>query len=151
MKSEAAKSICGTYAPILVLVIEQRRSELATIRRALEVAKVVNVLEDCDTVRECIDFLEAADPPPPDLVIVDLAVVGEVDLIRQLRAEKLADVPIVALGSREDDEQLAADLNADFYVEKPLTAAHVVGIVQACEALDLAIVKQLTEPEPVGV
>lgn len=149
--NETAKSICGAYAPILVLVIEQRRAELDSIRAALGTAKVVNRLKYCDTSPACVDFLARSDPPPPDLVIIDLGVIEKAngDLLRQLRSEKLKDVPVVALGGREGDEALAADLHADFYVEKPLTPAHVVGIVQACDTLDLAIVKTLTQPKPV--
>lgn len=140
--------ICGTYAPIMVLVIEQRQSELRSIRKALEDAKVVNVLVGCDTIPACIEYLATVDPPPPDLVIVDLMVIdqGESALLRQLRTDSLASIPVVALGARDSDEALAVDLAADFYVEKPLTPAHIVGIVQACDALDLAIVRTITDP-----
>lgn len=138
---EAPNPVCGTYAPIDVLVIEQRERELVTIRAALTEAKVVNVLKGCDTVRDCLAIIGG--PPLPDLIIVDLAVVDEADrgLLAELRRSGLQGIPVVALGGREGDEQAAVQLQADFYVRKPLTPAHVVGIVQAVEGLDLAIVK----------
>lgn len=101
-----------------ILVVDDARDAREAARRALERAGfVVSEAADGD---EALDAL-ARVTPPPDLVLLDLAMpgMGGLEVLTQIR--KTSSLPVIVLSGRgeESERVVALEMGADDYVVKP--------------------------------
>ena len=116
-------------ARLKILVVEDEPRLVRLIRAILESAEYqVDVLPDGERAIEHVAL------DPPDLVLLDLLLPGEIDgfeVCRRLRGFSM--VPIIMLTARagEDDKLRGFDVGADDYIVKPFSARELLARVRA--------------------
>ncbi len=90
---------------------------------------------DVRTARDGRSALQAIQSHQPALVVLDLMLpeVDGLEILRQLRADPAADVPVIMLTARgqEVDRIYGLELGADDYVTKPFSPAELASRVKA--------------------
>ncbi len=128
--------------PKTVLVVEDERSDLFSLKRAFRQLGSEFVLQVVETGQEALRYLEGKEPysdrtqyPLPVLTILDLRLPGMsgLDLLKWIRQQPVfKDLPIIALtayGNR--DLPRAYELGLDFYLLKPAEAKSLAEVLQA--------------------
>jgi CheY-like chemotaxis protein len=128
--------------PKTVLVVEDERSDLFSLKRAFRQLGSEFVLQVVETGQEALRYLEGKEPysdrsqyPLPVLLILDLRLPGMsgLDLLKWIRQQPVfKDLPIIALtayGNR--DLPRAYELGLDFYLLKPAEAKSLADVLQA--------------------
>ncbi len=128
--------------PKTVLVVEDERSDLFSLKRAFRQLGSEFVLQVVETGQEALHYLEGKEPysdrtqyPLPVLLILDLRLPGMsgLDLLKWIRQQPVfKDLPIIALtayGNR--DLPRAYELGLDFYLLKPAEAKSLADVLQA--------------------
>jgi DNA-binding response OmpR family regulator len=116
--------------PRILLIDDEPR-----VSRALAYALSETNLE-FQAVADASDLEALATPSPPDVVLLDIALVGQdgLDVCRQLRADpRFRDVPVLLLSGQTDAETKRAGFaaGADDFVAKPFVPDELVARIDA--------------------
>jgi DNA-binding response OmpR family regulator len=116
--------------PRVLLIDDEPR-----VSRALEYALTGSNLE-VHAVRDASNLDALASPNPPDIILLDIALVGEdgLDICRRLRADpRFNDVPVLLLSGQTDaaTKRAGFDAGADDFVAKPFVPDELVARIGA--------------------
>lgn len=105
------------------------------VSRALEYALTDSSLE-LHAVRDASNLDALASPSPPDVILLDIALVGEdgLDVCRRLRADpRFHDVPVLLLSGQTDaaTKRAGFDAGADDFVAKPFVPDELLARIDA--------------------
>lgn len=139
-----------------ILLVEDNPSDVALTRRALEKARIANLLVVAEDGQEALDYLLGSGPHAgrdtsnqPALTLLDLKLpkISGLDVLRRLRSEAVTRrLPVVILTSSDEEQDLARsyDLGVNSYIRKPVDFRQ---FAQAVEQLGLYWLL-LNEPPP---
>jgi DNA-binding response OmpR family regulator len=116
--------------PRVLLIDDEPR-----VSRALEYALVDRTLE-LHSVRDASNLDALASPNPPDVILLDIALVGEdgLDVCRRLRTDpRFHDVPVLLLSGQTDaaTKRAGFDAGADDFVAKPFVPDELLARIDA--------------------
>lgn len=116
--------------PRVLLIDDEPR-----VSRALEYALAGSGLE-LVSARDASNLDALASPNPPDVVLLDIALVGEdgLDVCRRLRTDpRFDDVPVLLLSGQTDGATKRAgfDAGADDFVAKPFVPDELLARIDA--------------------
>lgn len=116
--------------PRVLLIDDEPR-----VFRALEYALAGSSL-DFETIRDASNLDALATPRPPDLVLLDIALVGQdgLDVCRQLRADpRFRDVPVLLLSGQTDaaTKRAGFEAGADDFIAKPFVPDELLARIHA--------------------
>ncbi len=140
--------------PVEILIVDDNPGDVRLTVEALKDSKVQNRLHTAQDGMEAIAFLrrkgEYADAPLPDLILLDLNMPrmnGSQLLAKVKKDSKLKHIPVVILtGSREiGDIVKDNNLQADYYVTKPIDLEQFNRVVKAIIDFWLTTIKLPTE------
>ena len=141
--------------PIEILLVEDNPGDVRLTQEALRDAKVQNRVNVVQDGVEALEFLHQqgayADAPRPDVILLDLNLPRKDG--REVLAEVKADpdlrrIPVVVLTTSEADEDIlrAYNLNANFYITKPVDFDQFFKVIHSIESFWLSIVKLPPKP-----
>lgn len=105
-----------------ILYVEDVSTDAELAQIALDQAHIANKMVVRPGGKEALDFLTSVEALPL-FILIDLGLpsMSGVQLIYELRHnEKTANIPLIILTGREDDEEVLSALGADAYLVKPL-------------------------------
>ena len=116
--------------PRVLLIDDEPR-----VSRALEYALAGSTLELL-SVRDASNLDALASPSPPDVILLDIALVGEdgLDVCRRLRTDpRFRDVPVLLLSGQTDaaTKRAGFDAGADDFVAKPFVPDELLARIDA--------------------
>ncbi len=108
---------------IEVLVVDDQRSDIVLLRRALRRLRVQCTVHEADSGTVAMNFLRS-NKRAPDLILLDLNMpnMGGREVLGELLADSdLRKIPVVVMTTSDDDSDVAAayDLKAAAYFVKP--------------------------------
>jgi two-component system response regulator len=115
-----------------ILLIEDNASDIALTRRALDKARIANVLVVAEDGDAALDYLwgrgahagrDVSDLPAFALLDLKLPKVPGLEVLRRIRGDlRTRRLPVVILTSSREDQDLAAsyDLGVNSYIRKPV-------------------------------
>jgi CheY-like chemotaxis protein len=135
--------------PIEVLLVEDSPSDTELTIEALRFDKVRNHLSTVEDGVQAMQFLRRQGPyavaPRPDLILLDLGLPRKDG--RQVLAETKADeslktipVAILTASTAERDFLMSQQLNANFYITKPVDFRQFLDVVLSIEPFGLMVV-----------
>lgn len=103
--------------------------------RALEYALTGSTL-DLQAVRDASNLDALASPNPPDIILLDIALVGEdgLDVCRRLRADpRFHETPVLLLSGKTDaaTKRAGFEAGADDFVAKPFVPDELLARIDA--------------------
>jgi CheY-like chemotaxis protein len=134
---------------IEILLVEDNPGDVRLTQEALTARKLPNRLHVVEDGQQAMQFLrhEApyADAPSPDLVLLDLNLPkknGREVLAEIKHDSTLQKIPVVVLSTSRADEDVygAYQLNANWYVTKPVDLDQFIKVVKSIEDFWLKIV-----------
>lgn len=134
-----------------ILLVEPNPGDARLFTESFKDGKLANHLHTVSDGEAAIDFLnqrgEYAESPRPNLVLLEprLPDAGGGDVLATLNGESaLANIPVVVLTSSEAGEEIARshDLEADYYIQKPVGPDDFITFVQSVEKFWLAIIER---------
>ena len=134
-----------------ILLIEPNSGDARLFTEAFEDGKFANAFYTVSSGEEALDFLHQrgahADKPRPDLVLLEPELPGTsgVEVVAELSDDPaLKEIPVVALTSSDTGEAIvkSSDLDADHYIQKPVSPEDFLEFVQSVEEFWLAIVRR---------
>jgi two-component system, chemotaxis family, response regulator Rcp1 len=139
----------GEIKPIEVLLVEDSPSDTDLAIAALEMDKMRNHLSTVEDGVQAMQFLRREGPyataPRPDLILLDLNLPRKDG--RQVLAEIMADehlrtIPVAVLTASTADRDFlrASQLNARYYMTKPVDFAQFLEVVRTIESFWLMVV-----------
>lgn len=134
----------GLAQPIEILLVEDNPADVRFFREALHLAGIRHQLSVVTDGEDALVFLRRRghhrNAPRPEVIVLDLklprvsghAVLGAIKLDPELRL-----IPIVVLSSSHAprDQERSYDLDADYYVTKPIGLDLLAGELKILEAL----------------
>jgi two-component system response regulator len=111
--------------PAMIVLIEDNPDDETLTLRALKKNGIANEVVVLRDGAEAVDYLLAADTPPPQLVLLDLKLprLDGLEVLRRLRSNPAtALLPIVVLTSSNEERDLVESyrLGANSYIRKPV-------------------------------
>ncbi|MEH2136363.1 response regulator [Nostoc sp.] len=136
--------------PIEILLVEDSREDADLTVEILDDAKVLNRIHVVEDGVEALKFLrqqgDYANAPRPDLILLDLNLSRKDG--REVLAELKADpdlklIPVVVLTTSAADEDILRTytLNANCYVNKPVSLEEFAKVIRSIEFFWLVAVK----------
>lgn len=125
-----------------ILLVEDDRLDIKTLKRAFEVNKVTNPLHVVSNGEEALAFLRHEEPytdsvrtPRPGLILLDLnlPVMPGLDFLKAYRQDPaLNTIPTVVLTTSEEQRDLVESYRAGIagYIRKPIDFAKFVDAVK---------------------
>jgi two-component system, response regulator len=141
-----------------ILLVEDNQSDVALTQRALEKARIANLLVVVEDGQEALDYLlgtgahagrDTSVQPALTLLDLKLPKVPGLEVLRRIRTEALTRrLPVVILTSSDEEQDLARsyDLGVNSYIRKPVDFRQ---FAQAVEQLGLYWLV-MNEPPPEG-
>ena len=141
-----------------ILLVEDNPSDIALTRRALEKARIANLLVVVEDGQEALDYLlgsgahagrDTGNQPALTLLDLKLPKIPGLEVLRRIRSEALTRrLPVVVLTSSDEEQDVARsyDLGINSYIRKPVDFRQ---FAQAVEQLGLYWLV-LNEPPPEG-
>jgi two-component system, response regulator len=141
-----------------ILLVEDNPSDVALTRRALEKARIANVLIVAEDGQEALDYLlglgayagrDTSNQPTLTLLDLKLPKIPGLEVLRRMRSEAATRrLPVVILTSSDEEQDVARsyDLGVNSYMRKPVDFRQ---FAQAVEQLGLYWLV-LNEPPPEG-
>ncbi len=135
--------------PVQILLVEDSSDDVLLTRKALEGARIANVMQVASDGEEAMRRLRApddADNPRPDIVLLDLNLPRKNgrEVLEEIKADpELRRIPVVILttSAEERDVLRAYDAHVNAYVTKPLRMEDFIEAVRSIENFWLALVK----------
>jgi two-component system, response regulator len=139
-----------------ILLVEDSPSDVALTRRALDKARIANLLIVAEDGQEALDYLlgsgahtarDTSDQPALTLLDLKLPKIPGLEVLRRIRSEALTRrLPVVILTSSDEEQDVARsyDLGVNSYIRKPVDFRQ---FAQAVEQLGLYWLV-LNEPPP---
>ena len=134
-----------------ILLVEPNPGDARLFTESFEDGKLANRLHTVTDGESALDFVhqrgEYANEPRPSLVLLEPQLPKKTgfEVLAELNDEPaLSDIPIVVLTSSETGEEIAKshDLDADYYVQKPVGPKEFVEFARSVEDFWLAIIER---------
>lgn len=147
-------SVNGRDEVIDILLVEPNPGDTRLFTENFTDAKLVNTVHSVADGTAALDFLrqrgEYADSPRPDIILLEpqLPDTSGTDVLAELQGEPaLNEIPVVVLTSSPAGESIvkSRDLEADFYVQKPVEPKDFIEFVHSIEEFWFAIVREPTD------
>jgi CheY-like chemotaxis protein len=146
--ADAASGASGETSAINILLVEDSDDDAALTVRALEQAKVQNLVWIVRDGVEALAFLRQQPPhsevPKTDLVLLDLNLPrldGRDVLLRMREDAELRTTPIIVLTASELEQERLATLAADAFLSKPVDFDRLGRAIRNISSLGWAIIK----------
>jgi CheY-like chemotaxis protein len=139
-----------TAEPITILVAEDDQGDQVLIQAAFQEARVINKLAIMNNGEELMQYLRHegpySDARRPDLVLLDLNMpkMDGREAIKEIKRDPdLRSIPVVVLTSSAADEDIVRsyELGANSYIQKPVTFAKMIEVVETIGKYWMGIVK----------
>jgi CheY-like chemotaxis protein len=136
--------------PITILMAEDDVQDQMLTRRAFQKARVINDLLFVNNGEELLQYLRREGPFPgarrPDFILLDLNMPKKDgrEAMQEVKGDPvLRSIPVIVLTSSAADEDIVRsyDLGANSYIQKPVTFAKLVEVVETLGKYWLGIVK----------
>ncbi|MFC7237954.1 response regulator [Saliphagus sp. GCM10025317] len=143
----------GTEEPITILLVEPNPGDTRLFTESLHEAKLANRLYTVTNGEDALDFLhgrgEYESNACPDLVLLEPQLPGKsgMEILSELNDEPaLAEIPVVVLTGSDAEEDIvkSQDVDADHYIQKPVTPDDFFQFVRSIEDFWFAIVQEPT-------
>ena len=123
---------------MLILLVEDDRVDVLTIKRALKDINVTNPLEIAGNGEEALEFLREKSKPLPGIILLDLNMpkMNGVEFLGVVKKDNLMKrIPVVVLTtSREEQDKLDTfDLGAAGYMIKPVDYKKFVEVMRTID------------------
>jgi len=130
-----------------ILLVEDNDDDVLMIRRALKKGKIGSDIHRAENGKEGVDFLMNGDSGKIELILLDLnmEVMNGFDFLKKrLEEERIKKIPVVVLTSsqRDEDINLAYDLGANAFIQKPLDPKEFIDTIMKIEDFWIEIVKK---------
>ncbi|ELY93879.1 response regulator receiver protein [Natrialba hulunbeirensis JCM 10989] len=141
-------------SPIDILLIEPNPGDSRLFTESFRDANLTNTIHTVTDGESALDFVHQrgpyADEPTPDLILLEpqLPRTTGFDVLAELKGEPvLCEIPVVVLTSSSTGEKIVKshDIEADDYLQKPVSADEFLEFVQSVEEFWLTIVEQSSE------
>lgn len=139
-----------TVEPIRILMAEDDLEDQMLVKKAFRESRAINHLTFVNDGVELLQYLRRqgkyAEAPQPDILLLDLNM-PKMDGREALKAIKgdpdLHSIPVIILTTSAADEDIVRsyDLGANSYIQKPVTFAKMVDVVDTLGRYWLGIVK----------
>lgn len=141
-----------------ILLVEDNPSDVALTRRALDKARIANLLVVVEDGQEALDYLlgsgahagrDTSNQPALTLLDLKLPKIPGLEVLRRIRSEAVTlRLPVVILTSSDEEQDVARsyDLGINSYIRKPVDFRQ---FARAVEQLGLYWLV-LNEPPPEG-
>ena len=131
----------------LILVVEDNDDDVLVIKRGFKKSQISNSLHCVTNGQEAIEFIEQNLNDKIELVLLDLnmEVMNGFEFLRVRQKSELAKkIPTVVLTSshRTEDIDLAYELGANAYVEKPVNPKEFINTIISIDDFWLTIAKK---------
>ena len=140
--------------PIDILIAEDDPEDQELVTKAFASARVLNRLTFVHNGEELLDYLRNRPPfqnaAPPDLILLDLSMPrmdGREALEIMKRDPELKHIPVVILTTSDAEQDIVQSyrLGASSYIQKPVTFAKLVDVVNTLGTYWVGIVKLPTQ------
>ena len=131
--------------PIEILLVEDNPGDVRLTREALRESKIHNNLNVARDGIEAMDYLRG-ESVLPDIILLDLNMprMSGHEVLREIKHDReLANIPVVVLTTSQDerDIEMAYELHACCYINKPIDMDQFLKIVKTIENFWFSIVK----------
>ena len=131
--------------PIEILLVEDNPGGVRLTREALRESKIHNNLNVARDGIEAMDYLRG-ESVLPDIILLDLNMprMSGHEVLREIKHDReLAKIPVVVLTTSQDerDIEMAYELHACCYINKPIDMDQFLKIVKTIENFWFSIVK----------
>ena len=131
--------------PIEILLVEDNPGDVRLMREALRESKIYNNLNVAKDGIEAMDYLRG-ESVLPDIILLDLNMprMSGHEVLREIKHDReLANIPVVVLTTSQDerDIEMAYELHACCYINKPIDMDQFLKIVKTIENFWFSIVK----------
>lgn len=128
-----------------IVLVEDDDNDVFFVRDALAKAKILNPLIACRSADEARGKLSGVRPVVPALFILDILLAGNetgLDFLQWLRSQpsRLGSTPTMMLtgSDRPEHRDATLELDALFFLQKPVRAAHLTEAIQTLGLVDVA-------------
>lgn len=137
-----------------ILLVEPNPGDTRLFTENFKDAKLLNTIHSVSDGESALDFVhqrgEYEEMPPPDVILLEPQLPGKsgMDVLSELNNEPaLSGIPVVVLTSSAVGEEIVKshDLEAEFYVQKPVEPEDFIRFVHSIEEFWFAIVRDPTE------
>ncbi|ADD04679.1 receiver box response regulator [Natrialba magadii ATCC 43099] len=141
-------------SPIDILLIEPNPGDSRLFTESFQDASLTNTIHTVTDGESALDFVNQrepyADEPTPDLILLEpqLPRTTGFEVLAELKGEPaLCEIPVVVLTSSSTGERIVKshDIEADYYLQKPVSADEFLEFVQSVEEFWLTIVQEPAE------
>ncbi len=131
----------------VIMIVEDNDDDVLVIQRGFRKAKIANPIERFVNGEDAFAYLESADRQKVELILLDLnmEVMNGFDFLKLRQTkEELRKIPVVVLTSshRQQDIELAYELGANAYVEKPIDPKDFIEVILTIEEFWLLLAKK---------
>jgi len=121
-----------------ILLIEDDRVDIKSVKRALEDLRVANPLVVTHNGEEALEFLQNKTNKRPGLILLDLRMprMNGIEFLKAMKKDnKLKIIPIVVLTTSKEDEDKINSFNLGVagYMMKPVDYKHFVEVIRTIE------------------
>ncbi|ELZ05615.1 response regulator receiver protein [Natrialba chahannaoensis JCM 10990] len=143
-------------SPIDILLIEPNPGDSRLFTESFQDASLTNTIHSVTDGESALDFVHQrepyADESTPDLILLEpqLPRTTGFEVLAELKDEPaLCEIPVVVLTSSTTGEKIVKshDIEADYYLQKPVSADEFLEFVQSVEEFWLTIVQQSPEEQ----
>jgi len=132
----------------LVLVVEDNDDDLLVIKRGFMKSNIKNKLHCVVNGKDAINFIEESPKDKIELILLDLnmEVMNGFDFLRiRQKSEQIKKISVVVLTSshRNEDIELAYELGANAYVEKPVNPKEFINTLLTIDEFWITIAKKV--------
>ncbi|MXV61257.1 response regulator [Natronorubrum sp. JWXQ-INN-674] len=136
-----------------ILLVEPNPGDTRLFTENFRDAKLMNTIHAVSDGESALDFVhqrgEYAEKPQPDIILLEPQLPGKsgMDVLSELNGEPaLREIPVIVLTSSAVGEEIVRshDLEADSYIQKPISPDQFVEFIQSVEEFWFAIVRKPT-------
>jgi CheY-like chemotaxis protein len=122
-----------------ILLVEDDRVDVMTVKRALKEIHVTNPVVNIENGEDALNYLRDANNASPCVILLDLnmPVMNGIEFLREIKNDQqLKDIPVVALTTSEEpqDKISCFDLGVADYIAKPVDYRQFVEIMRTIKA-----------------
>ncbi|WP_121744639.1 response regulator [Natronorubrum halophilum] len=136
--------------PIDILLVEPNPGDTRLFTENLRDAKLLNTIYAVSDGESALDFVhqrgDHTDKPQPDVILLEPQLPDRdgMDVLAELNDEPaLSEIPVIVLTSSDAGERIVKshDIDADTYIQKPVSAEDFADFVRSIEEFWFTIVR----------
>ena len=137
--------------PIEILLVEDNPGDVRLTQEVLREGKVLNNIHVARDGEAALDFLwqrgDFCQAPRPDLILLDLNLPRRngLEVLQDIKADPhLSRIPVVVLSTSEAETDILRthDLQANYYISKPVDLDQFIAVIATIESFWLSFVRR---------